>query len=121
MPEVPDPPPPSAPPPKTVIVAREENNLASPSEGLVEVVEMPWWKVILIRGGRVYVQSLLGFLTAAESGAAGALGVQLPAHDFLHLFGACAGLALAPACYTILQNTIEILTKLDVSAPQLRA
>lgn len=117
-------------PPKTVVVRREENNLLPPEAaasgaiadgGAVAVIQLPWWQMIGVRALRVYLQSLLGFLTAATTGLAQQFGVQTPVGDFGHLFLSCAGLALAPAAFSLLQNSIELLTKLDTSKPQLRA
>jgi hypothetical protein len=112
------------------VVTRREDQPAPVISGLattpagepdVQVIAMPWWQIVLVRTARVYAQSLLGFLTAAGLGATGAVGVKMPTGDFLHLFGACAGLALAPAVFTLIQNVVELLAKLDVTRPTLRA
>jgi hypothetical protein len=82
----------------------------------VKVVAVPWYKLVLVRVARTYLQGLLGFLVAGMSGA-----TNVPAGDFGQLIINAAGLALAPAAVSLIQNAIEILSKLDVSAPTLRA
>ena len=86
-----------------------------------DVFIMTWWQQALIRGGRVYLQSLVGFLLAAGTGAAAAVGVNLPVGDFGKLLLSAGSMAVAPAVISLLQNSIEILTKLDSSNPQVRA
>lgn len=86
-----------------------------------EVLVLTWWQQALIRGSRVYLQSLLGFLLAAGTGAAAAVGVNLPVGDFGKLLLSAGSMAVAPAVISLIQNSIEMLTKLDSSNPQLRA
>ena len=86
-----------------------------------DVVILTWWQQALIRGARVYLQSLVGFLLAAGTGAAAAVGVNLPVGDFGKLLLSAGSMAVAPAFISLIQNSIEMLTKLDSSSPQLRA
>jgi len=86
-----------------------------------EIIVLTWWQQALIRGTRVYLQSLVGFLLAAGTGAAAAVGVNLPVGDFGKLLLSAASMAVAPAVISLLQNSIEILSKLDSSNPQVRA
>jgi len=117
-------------PNKVIMTAREETQktvdvvLKTPAgEANIKVVTMSVWRQVAIRTSRAYLQNLLGFILAVGTGAAAASGVGLtmPAADFVHLFGAAAGLAVGPAVICMIQNTLEILTKLDVTNPELRA
>jgi hypothetical protein len=83
----------------------------------IVVQPMPWYRIVLIRAGRVYMQSLISFLTVAQVGAA--TGV-LPL-EFAMSLQSAALLAIGPAVMSILQNTAELLVRLDESHPQLRA
>lgn len=85
----------------------------------VQVVVVSRWRQVLIRTVRTYLQGFVGFLVAGQTGAADAVGVYLPAGDFLALCISSASLALAPAVISVLQNTIELLSELD--SPQTRA
>lgn len=87
----------------------------------VEVVTMGVWKQVGIRVLRTYLQSLLGFILAVGTGAAGAVGINIPAKDFMTLIISSASLAVAPAVISLLQNAVEILTRLDEKNPSLRA
>lgn len=72
-------------------------------------------QIILIRAARTYLQSLLGMLTAM-------VGTQIiPYTDFTDLFVKAASLAVAPMAFSLLQNTLELLAKLDKNSPTLRA
>jgi hypothetical protein len=82
---------------------------------------MTWWKQALIRTARTYLQTLVGLLVAATTGAAGAVGVNLPVGDFYHLLVVSASISIAPAVISLLQNSVEILSKLDQTQPQIRA
>jgi hypothetical protein len=92
--------------------------LATPKidQSNVEVVTMSWWQQVAIRGARTYIQSLVGFILAGQTGA-----LNLPAKDFASLLWTAAGLALAPTVVSLLQNATEILARLDVNKPQVRA
>lgn len=70
--------------------------------------------IILVRATRVFLQTLLGLVTAGL-----AAPKALPAQDFMHLLVLCASLSLAPAVVCIVQNMIELLTKLDQAYPTL--
>lgn len=70
---------------------------------------------VIVRSVRVYLQGLLGFLIAGQSGAA-----VLEYGDFLHRLGFAASLAVAPAVVSFVQNLVELFTKLDEKQPQLR-
>ncbi|MGH6689531.1 MAG: hypothetical protein ACREF4_02475 [Gammaproteobacteria bacterium] len=82
----------------------------------IQVIVIPWWKQTAIRTVRTYLQALVGFLVAGGTGAAEAVGVPLPAGDFLSLLLASAGLSLAPAVIALLQNSVEILARLESPA-----
>lgn len=73
---------------------------------------------ILIRVGKTYVQSLIGFLAASGLGAAPSV---LPSGDFLHLLAKCAGLAVAPAVMSLLMNVSILLTALGDHYPTLKS
>lgn len=73
---------------------------------------------ILIRSLRVFLQVMLGLLSAKMVGLS---GDTLPAGDFLHLLGDCAGLSLGAAIVCALQNVAELLSKLDQKIPTLNA
>ena len=87
----------------------------------VEVIAVTWWAQVLIRVARTYLQSLVGFVLAVESGAAAGVGLSMPANDFVERLIVAASMAAAPAAMALLQNAIEILSRLDRSAPQMRA
>jgi hypothetical protein len=105
---------------KTVVTERAEMKTDRQLDS-VTVVSMPPWKITLVRAVRVYLQTLLALLTVAGSGAASAIGVTLTAPDFWHVLLACASIAVAPAAISLIQNSIELLAKLDATNPSLRA
>lgn len=70
---------------------------------------------IIVRTVRSYLQGLVGFLVAGVSGVA-----VIAAPDFFLTLQNAASLALAPAVVALLQNTIELLAKIDESKPALR-
>jgi hypothetical protein len=86
-------------------------------EPYIVIHPLPWYRIVAVRSGRVYVQSLISFLTIAP--AAVAAGV-LPREFAISLQNA-ALLAVGPAVLSILQNTAELLARLDESHPKLRA
>jgi hypothetical protein len=92
-----------------------------PGEADVEVVNMPWWRKTLIRTIRTYLQVLVGLLLAEGIGVLDAAGltVGVPPGEFWQRFLDTAGIALAPAVIALLQNVVELLTRLD--APAFRA
>jgi len=87
----------------------------------LQAVTRSWYAQVGVRVLRTYLQSLLGFIMAVGSGAAAGVGINIPVGDFTDLLLKSAGLAIAPAAVSMLQNAIEILTKLDVTNPQARA
>ena len=87
----------------------------------VQVVVMTWYGQVAVRVARTYLQSLIGFLSAIGSGATEAVGIHIPVGDFWDLLLKSMGLAVAPAVFSLLQNTYEILTRLDQTNPQVRA
>lgn len=72
---------------------------------------------VFVRCARVYVQGLLGFMTA------GGLGIELglEVHETGALFVTAAKLACAPVVFTFLQNLLELLSRLDEQLPRFRA
>lgn len=102
---------------KVIMTEREGEPLPKNPQVLI----FTWWQQALIRGTRVYLQSLVGFLLAAGTGAAAAVGVNLPVGDFGKLLLSAGSMAVAPAIISLIQNSIEMLTKLDSSNPQIRA
>ncbi len=72
---------------------------------------------VLVRGLRTFLQCLVAFLGVATVGKpmVEGLGVMLPPMDALHVIYAAAGFALFPTLVSVIQNTIELLAKLDES------
>ena len=96
----------------------------------VEVVSMSWWKQVLIRTARTYLQSVLGTITALSAGPAvigatvsiqAADAMRLAIEQFGGVIASALVLAIMPAVITLIQNLIELLTKLDTSNPKFRA
>jgi hypothetical protein len=104
---------------RTVVTDRPENSQKAVAHTIM--VALSPARIVLTRAARVYIQSLVGFLTAVLTGAAGAAGVQIPAGDFAHQLLTCASLAVAPTVMSVLMNVAELLAKLDETNPQLRA
>lgn len=85
------------PGPSSDLVAHTRKN-----EPNINVVARPWYVMVLVRVARVYVQSVLGLLTANATGV-------IDIDNFTKiLIGASF-----PALVSLLQNTVEILSKLD--------
>lgn len=103
---------------KTVIADRAADSAAKVDRTIL--VALAPWKIAGIRALRVYLQSLVGFLLAGGSGAAGAVGITMPVGDFGALLVSCASLAVAPAAISLIQNVIELLAKIDQTNPTLR-
>lgn len=82
----------------------------------IQTVLLPAWRIILTRTLRVYLQSLLGMLSAAGLGAI-PTGSQT---DAWHMIYHMLGLALFPAAFSFLQNSLELLNRLDETRPALR-
>ncbi len=87
----------------------------------LQAVTMTWYGQVGVRAARTFLQSLLGFVVAIGSGAAAGAGIHIPAQDFLTLLISSASLAVAPTIISVLQNSIELLSKLDANTPSLRA
>lgn len=83
------------------------------------VIQMPWWQMVGIRFLAVYLESLVAFLTAPALGLDAAIGI--PLSQFGNGFVVAASLALGPAVIATLRYLSEIVMKLDVRFPQLRA
>lgn len=84
----------------------------------VQVVAISPFVAVLTRAARTYLQVFLGLLLAAGAGATTNL---VPVGDFLSVLRVSAMVAIAPSLVSLLQNSIELLAKLDQSAPSLRA
>ncbi len=81
---------------------------------IIKVVEP--LTLVLVRATRVFLQTLLGLVTAGLVAPK-----ALPASDFVNLLALCASLSLAPAVICIIQNLIELLGRFDQSHPTLTA
>jgi hypothetical protein len=76
---------------------------------------------ILVRGLRTYLQSLVGLLLVMLAApATGIVGPTDP-RTFADTLQLAAGLALAPAVVSVLQNFAELLGQWDAKFPRLRA
>lgn len=84
-----------------------------PGKQDIQVVVMGWLRQALIRTLRTYLQAFVGFIVAGGTGAASAVGIDIPARDFLQLCVSAGSIALAPAVIAFIQNAIELLTALD--------
>jgi hypothetical protein len=78
---------------------------------------MPWYQILGVRALRVYLQSLVAFLTIAPAAVAGGI---LPAEFAMNVQQA-ALMAVAPAAMSLIQNALELIIRLDESSPKLRA
>ena len=87
----------------------------------LQAVTRSWYAQVGVRVLRTYLQSLVCFVLAVGSGAAAGAGIHVAVGDFGDLMLKSAGLAVAPAVMSLLQNSIEILSKLDQTNPQARA
>lgn len=115
----------------TVVVVPDRGQIddgtrgATPSgQADIEVKAINPVMMVLIRGARTYLQALIGF--AAVGVAVGGLPGYSPADAIpLATLGQklwiSAQLAVAPAVVSLLQNGLELIAKLDQSAPTLRA
>ena len=104
----------------TIVTARADT-LTDHHLAAVVIVVMAPLKIIAVRALRVYLQTLIGLLGAFGIGVASEVGVTMTAGNFWHTLVACGSLALAPAIMSILQNTLELLAKVDATLPQVRA
>lgn len=109
---------------KSILVARPEEGVTSTyaqtpgadAPNLVVSAISPL-RVIAIRTARVYVQSVLGFLSTGITG----LDAGLMPHEFAARVKVAALLSLSIAGMTAGQNFLELLGKLDQKYPELRA
>ena len=114
-------------PVKVLVTARPE----APVDGAIiktpagvpdlQAVTRSWYAQVGVRVLRTYLQSLVGFVLAVSTGAAAGVGINIQVGDFGDVMLKSAGLAVAPAVMSLLQNAIEILSKLDQTNPQARA
>jgi hypothetical protein len=104
----------------TVVTARADMETDHQLSKVVVVLMTPL-RIIATRAARVYLQTLLGLLSAFGLGAAADVGVHMAPGTFWDTLVACAGLSLAPAIMSILQNTLELLARVDTNLPQMRA
>lgn len=108
---------------KSILVARPDDGVTSTyastpgsAPNLVVSAISPL-RVIAIRTARVYVQSVLGFLSTGITG----LDAGLMPHEFAARVKVAALLSLSIAGMTAGQNFLELLGKLDQKYPELRA
>lgn len=109
---------------KSVVVARPDDGVRNSyavtggqdAPNLVVQALSPL-RVIAIRTARVYVQSVLGFLSTGITG----LDAGLMPHEFAARVKVAALLSLSIAGMTAGQNFLELLGKLDQKYPELRA
>lgn len=97
---------------KTVVTGPSD---AVPSA--VEIITMTRLQVVVVRAARVYLQTVLGILTA---GGVGAVPGVLP-QELHALIVVALKLGAAPVVFTVLQNAIELLAEVDSRYPKLRA
>jgi hypothetical protein len=75
---------------------------------------------VIVRGLRTYVQALVGFLLLGLGGGLDNIG-GVQSSVFIVQLKIAASLALAPAVIAVLQNSAELLAKLDERMPKARA
>lgn len=111
---------------KTIVVKRSDvdvEHTIETAEGQPNIIIQPVSALymVLTRTARVYVQSLIGALPIAITGAGLPDDIKaLMPTDFVHQLELAAALAFAPAVVTFLQNVLEILVRLDERFPKLR-
>jgi hypothetical protein len=104
----------------TIVTARADMETDHQLSKVVVVLMTPL-RIIATRALRVYLQTLIGLLSAFGLGVAADVGVTMAPGTFWTTLVACMGLSIAPAVMSILQNTLELLAKADATMPQLRA
>jgi hypothetical protein len=109
--------------PKVLAVARgtlDEDVTATTPRGTsdVRVVVLPAVRVVAIRAVRTFLQAWLGFLGASVVGVIPTDPLAPP--EAWQRIAIAAGLALWPAAISGIQNTLEIVSRLDVTQPELR-
>ena len=109
----------SAPPTPVAAVVVDRGDGPHPR---VRPVVLPWWQVILVRGARTYAQTVLGLVVVGlvvpagvVAGDPGALGA-----GFWRVLAYAAVAGLAPLTISLLQNGVEVLSRLDQTNPELR-
>jgi hypothetical protein len=113
--------------PATVITKRvgveRESAVARTGKTMPDVVlkAMHPIAIVFVRAARVYLQTFLGIATALQSGFAHKVGIDFDTHDLSGVIGRAAAIAIAPVFFTVLQNVIELLAKVDEKVPELRA
>jgi hypothetical protein len=75
---------------------------------------------VIVRGLRTDVQALVGFLLLGLGGGLDNIG-GVQSSVFIVQLKIAASLALAPAVIAVLQNSAELLAKLDERMPKARA
>ena len=107
--------------PKTIVVKREgvstEMVQGTGDGGATLVQAVPWWKIVAIRTGRVFLQSFMGVFTLS---ATGLVKLTTESGDTFGSVKAAAIGAGATALYTLGQNLLELLGKLDQKNPTWR-
>jgi hypothetical protein len=88
-----------------------------PINNVVQFEPMSIAAMVAVRCARVYVQTLLGLLSAGGLG----LAPGWQAGELLSNVQGAALLSLAPVVFTFLQNTYELLQRIDESNPRWRA
>jgi hypothetical protein len=96
---------------KTVIIDRPG---PTPPGSRIDLVKMQPIVAILIRAARTYLQSLIGFLALLMTTDI------VPLDGFADAFVTAASWAVAPAAIALLHNLVELLGRLDETAPQIR-
>lgn len=98
----------------------------------VQFVRGRWWTQVLVRSARSFLQNFIGYLIGAGFGVgvaeaaevvAAKAGVTIPPEvkTWGTLFLSAFFAALSPTIVCMAQNALEILTKVDTTAPKLRA
>ena len=93
----------------------------------VTVITMGIWRQVGVRGLRSFLQNFVGYLLGAGIGvgaahAAESAGIIPPqAMTMFTLLTAAFFASIMPTIVSMLQNALEILTKMDASNPELRA
>jgi hypothetical protein len=106
--------------PSTVVTKREgtESGIVGTGDGgQMQVIAVPWWQVILIRAGRVFLQSFMAVFTLSASGL---VKLTTESGDVFGSIRAAAIGAGATALFTVGQNILELLIKLDQKNPTWR-
>lgn len=106
--------------PDNKVVQSDDAPLTQPA-----VTRLPWYTLIGVRVLRTYLQSLTGLTVTVL-----VVPVQIPSPSGgdLYVLGPLAAAlliaaqyAIGPAVASLLQNAIELLTKLDQTMPEMRA